>query len=80
MMVEWRGYSTFKDVPDITIRAWNRITTIFNITENNSREMAEEYLSLFNKDDRTSIAILLAYTSEKGKDYVAREIQRNFSV
>lgn len=73
---DYRGYNLFKDVSNPTLRAWNRLNTIFNIKEEHGNAVAVGYSKQLSKEDNASIFLMANYVTAKGYENVRREIFR----
>lgn len=74
---EFNGYPNYADILNPTLRAWNRLNTVFNIKEilhNNS--MAVKYVAQFPKHEQIAIALLAAKVSKDGYENTRRELVR----
>jgi hypothetical protein len=73
----YNGYSTFDEISNATLRAWNRLNVVFNIKEilrNNA--MAVNYVKQFDKKDQIAIAVLAVKITKNGYENTRREIMK----
>lgn len=76
-MSDFKGYSTFDEVKSPTLRAWNRLSTIYNMKEQGGNSLALRYAKKFDQASRLQIFILGLEVKEKGFENVRREIFRS---
>lgn len=78
---EFKGYPTFDDVKNPTLRTWNRMNVIFNMKEFlKNNDMVTRYMQKFNKDDQLAIGRLAIKIKKNGYENTRREIIRNNNV
>lgn len=73
---EFQGFSTFDEVEDVTLKAFNRCAMMFNILEVHGFELAERYAEAIEEEGRFHMFIMYSYVKECGLDTVKREISR----
>lgn len=73
---EFMGYSLFEDILNPSIRAWNRVNTIYNIKERHGNVVASRYAAKFNKNDLFAVYTIMAIIKKNGYENVRREVFR----
>lgn len=77
-MTTFKGYSTYSDIENPKIKAWNRCAAFYNITKDVSQAVGERYLSHFNDLDRQRIKSIISDIKIKGYMAVRREVMNEF--
>ena len=73
---EFQGFSTFDEVEDRTLKAYNRCVMLFNIRETHSEELAERYAEQISEEERFHMFLMFNYVQERGLEVVKRELSR----
>lgn len=71
---DYKGYSTFVEVKDVTLRAFNQWNILSNMRENKLFQLMEDYISNLPKTDRVGLLIVSEYISKKGLEETKREL------
>lgn len=74
-MTEYKGYSTFEDVTNDLLQAWNRAETVANICKAKGDSDAESYMALFTDEEQMKVKILLMAASVNGREAVYKKVQ-----
>ena len=53
------GHSSFDDIEDANLQAYNRLTYANNLMEDEGKEEAAHYISLFSKEDQGKIVDMI---------------------
>ena len=53
------GHSSFDDIEDKNLQAYNRLTYANNLMEDEGKEEAAHYISLFSKEDQGKIVDMI---------------------
>jgi hypothetical protein len=69
--------STFLEVKDPILRAFNRYAFLRNIMEDAGRAYAEEYVEQFNTVDQTNIALVAKLIKKQGYKATVKFIREN---
>jgi len=75
-MNNFKGYSSFTEVKNPVLRAWNRLNTIYNMKEQGGNGLALRYAKQFNKAETLQIYVMGLEVKNKGYENVRREICR----
>lgn len=68
--------STFNEVEDRTLRAWNRFAVYFNTASNVSQEAALKYIGQFNNSDKKDLQKMYQDMRNLGYDTVKASVMR----
>lgn len=75
-MNEFKGYSTFDEIQNPIVKAWNRLNTIYNMKEQGGNAIALKYAAKFDKFERIQILTLSLAVAKDGYENVRRMIMR----
>ena len=75
-MSDYKGYSTFSEIKEPILKAWNRLNTIYNMKEQGGNAMSVKYAEQFNKFERVQILVLALAVGKDGYENVRRTIMR----
>lgn len=75
MANDYKGYTTFNDVADKRLQAWNRVAVVYNITRDLSAGQGTAYAEQFEQEDRILMHQIIADVKESGYDAVRKTIQ-----
>ena len=70
----FKGYSTFIEVENRMLRAYNQWTVLFNMRESKLYQFMEDYINKLSKEDRLGLHIISEYIKEKGLEETKREL------
>lgn len=71
---EFKGYSTFTEVSNRMLRAYNQWNVLTNMHENGLDALGEEYIANLPKMDKVGLAIIINYIRNKGLEETKREL------
>lgn len=69
-----KGYSTFQEIENNMLRAYNQYNVLTNLRENKLLGVMEEYINSLSKTDRIGLALIVEYINAKGIEETKREI------
>lgn len=72
--VEFGGYSTFQDVDDRKLRAWNQYNVLCNLNESKLDDVGAKYISLLTIEDRVALVVIIEYVNIRGYDETKRQV------
>ena len=73
-VTEVHGYSTFQDIENPMLRAWNQYNILCNLNEANLLGIGNSYIEALSKRDRLGLFVMLEYVKEKGVENTRQEI------
>lgn len=73
-MVKETTFSTFQDVTNPALRAWNQLAFVKNLDSINNGDAAEVYFESLPKEDKLNILVIGARIQVKGEDFVRNEV------
>lgn len=68
------GYSTFQDIDNVMLRAWNQYNVLSNLNEAGLLGVGHSYIEALTKTDRLALYVMVEYIKEKGLENTKREI------
>lgn len=68
--------TTFNDVEDRTLRAWNRFMVFFNTINNVNNDVAKSYLKQFSNEDKLDLQQILKAMKQHGFEGLKAMISR----
>ena len=71
---EFKGYSTFVEVDNRMLRAFNQWNVLSNMKENKLFQLMEDYINNLKKSDRVGLMIVTEYIRAKGLEETRREL------
>lgn len=71
---EFKGYSTFTEIADRMLRAFNQWNVLANMHENGLDTLGAEYITNLPKADRVGLTIMSMYINKHGYEETKREI------
>lgn len=71
---DFKGYSTFTEIKNRTLRAFNQWNVLASMNENNLKELGVEYINHLPQTDRVGLAIITQYIRTKGLEETKREL------
>lgn len=71
---EFKGYSTFVEIENKMLKAYNQWNVLSNMKENKLFVLMEEYLAYLPKIDKLALGIITTYIQMKGLDETKREL------
>jgi hypothetical protein len=71
---EFKGYSTFTEIGNRMLRAFNQWNVLAGMHENKLDHIGVEYINNLPQTDRVSLAIVTQYIRTKGLDETKREL------
>lgn len=71
---EFKGYSTFTEITDRMLRAYNQWNVLSNMRENDLNTLGQEYIANLPKADKVGLAIITMYIQKNGLEETKREI------
>lgn len=80
MSNQTNGSPSFDEVQEPTVRAWNRLSTFFNVTGDFSLERGLAYLSRFSFEDRQQIQSIFDSIKSEGYEATKRRVMRDFQL
>lgn len=69
-----KGYSTFGEVGNKTLRAYNQYNVLCNMHENGLDALGTEYIETLPVEDRYRLMMMVQYIKMKGLEETKREI------
>ena len=69
-------FNTFSDVKDTTLRAYNRVAMAYNLREDFSVGVMEEYFNMFDEDSKKQMLVIILAIKAKGLDEVKKEVMK----
>lgn len=73
----YKGYSLFNDVEDVTLRTWNRCVVLFNInSQHKETNFAREYAECLGEIERMQMYAMYQYIAARGAEVVRKEIEQ----
>lgn len=73
----YKGYSTFIEVTDRTLRAFNQWNVLNSMKDSKLFQLMEEYMDFLPKDDKLGLMVIAEYIKAKGIEETKREIFYN---
>lgn len=77
MQKQISGSPSFNNVENITVRAWNRISTFFNITRDFNLDRAKNYIAQFSLEDKQQMQHIFEDIRKNGYESAKRSVMRN---
>ena len=74
---EFKGYSTFVEVANPTLKAYNQWSVLSNLKEARLFQLMEDYLDNLPRSDVLGIQIISEYINHHGLDETRRELTFN---
>lgn len=74
---EFKGYSTFVEITNRMLRAYNQYNVLVNMHENKLDELGKEYIANLPQLDRVGLAIITKYIQAHGLEETKRELLSN---
>lgn len=71
---EVAGYSTFQDVEQPMLRAWNQYNVLTNLKGASLDDVGLKYLNSLSPRDRMALMVMIEYINVKGVEETKREI------
>lgn len=70
----FKGYSTFIEVENKMLRAYNQWNILSNMKESKLFQLMEEYIDFLSDKDKLGVMIISEYIKAKGLDETRREL------
>lgn len=70
----FKGYSTFIEVGNKTLRAYNQWSVLASMRENKLFQLMEDYIQHISKEDRLGLMVMSEYIKAKGLEETKREL------
>jgi hypothetical protein len=70
----FKGYSTFIEVENRMLRAYNQWSVLSNMKESKLYQFMEDYINKLSKEDRLGLHIISEYIKAKGLEETKREL------
>lgn len=71
---EFKGYSTFVEIDNRMLRAFNQWNVLSNMKENKLFQLMEDYINNLKASDRVGLMIVTEYIRAKGLEETRREL------
>lgn len=72
----YKGYSLFNDVEDVSLRTWNRCVVLCNVNKDHGEAFVEGYSSRLGKVEKMQMMAMLHYIKARGAEEVRKEINQ----
>lgn len=71
---EFKGYSTFIELEDKSLRAYNQWTVLYNLKNNKLFQLMEDYLHNLPKEDKAAVGNMGWRIKREGLEEVKRQM------
>lgn len=71
---EFKGYSTFIEIDNPMLKAYNQYNVLSNMRENKLFQLMEDYLGYIGNEARMGLYIITEYIRAKGVEETRREL------
>lgn len=77
---EYKGYSTFAEVENLTLRAYNQYMVLRNMGESKLLQLQEEYLNNLNVKDKLRLMAISYFIKQHGVEETQRQLNEMVDV
>ena len=80
MSNQTNGSPSFDEVQEPLVRAWNRLSTFFNVTADFGLDRGLAYINRFSFEDRQEIQSIFDSIKSEGYESTKRRVMREFQL